>query len=85
MTVIKPVSDLRNYPSVLEETKDGNIVYLTRNGRGAYVIMETSEFKEYLKDRTSMKLMSELSKAKVSGYISAEDEKSHFRDRINEL
>ncbi|MBR5340832.1 MAG: hypothetical protein IK151_02780 [Erysipelotrichaceae bacterium] len=85
MTVIRPVSDLRNYPSVLEETKDGNIVYLTKNGRGAYVIMETSEFKEYLKDRASMKLMSELSKAKVSGYISAEDVKNHFRDRINEL
>ena len=85
MTVIRPVSDLRNYSSVLEDVKDGNIVYLAKNGKETYVIMETSEFKEYLKDRASMQLMSELSKAKVSGYISAEDVKNHFRDRINEL
>ena len=85
MTVIRPVSDLRNYSSVLEDVKDGNIVYLAKNGKETYVIMEIAEFKEYLKDRASLQLMSELSKAKTSDYISAEDVKNHFRDRINEL
>ena len=31
MIVIRPVSDLRNYPTVLEVVDNGNHVYLTKN------------------------------------------------------
>ena len=32
MPLIKPVSDLRNYPEVLKDVKSGSPVYLTKNG-----------------------------------------------------
>lgn len=38
MPTIAPVSDLRNYGSVLEKVSEGSSVYLTRNGHGAYSI-----------------------------------------------
>jgi len=38
MVNISPVSDLRNYNSVLEKVSPGFPVYLTVNGRGRYAI-----------------------------------------------
>lgn len=43
MPNIKPISDLRNYTEVLKEVKKDQLVYLTRNGRGAYAIVEIGE------------------------------------------
>ena len=85
MTIIRPVSDLRNYPSVLEDLKDNGVVYLTKNGRGAYVIMEMAEFEEYTKERASVRLLSELNEAESSGYVSAEEMENHFKERMNDL
>ena len=44
MPTILPVSDLRNYNDVLRCCRDGEIVYLTKNGRGKYVLMEISDY-----------------------------------------
>lgn len=44
MTTILPISDLRNYGEVLSQVDTGNPVYLTRNGRGAYVISKIDDF-----------------------------------------
>ena len=43
MPVIKPISDLRNYPSVLRDVQPGSPVYLTKNGRGCYAIVDISD------------------------------------------
>ena len=43
MPNIKPISDLRNYTEVLKEVSTNQPVYLTRNGRGAYAIVEVDE------------------------------------------
>ena len=40
MPIIKPVSDLRNYPEVLKSVGEGTPVYLTKNGTGRYVLMD---------------------------------------------
>jgi len=40
MPNIKPVSDLRNYTEVLNDICSGSPVYLTKNGRGRYVIQD---------------------------------------------
>ena len=85
MTIIRPVSDLRNYPSVLKETDNGSVVYLTKNGRGAYVLMKIAEFEEYCEDKASLQLMSELLQAKSSSYVTSEDVVNYFKDKINEL
>ena len=44
MPIIKPVSDLRNYPKVLEDVGPGSPVYLTKNGRGVYAIVDLHDY-----------------------------------------
>ena len=64
MPSIMPVSDLRNYTEVLKCLAIGNPVFLTKNGRGKYVLLE---MEDYEKNQASMKLMSELAKGRKSG------------------
>ena len=70
MPNIKPVSDLRNYNEVLRDIAVGEPVFLTKNGRGRYAIVDMEEFE---KTQATLKLMSELAKgeasAKKKGYI----------------
>ena len=49
MAKISPVSDLRNYNSVLENVSYGSPVYLTVNGRGRYTIRDIAEDDEFEK------------------------------------
>jgi prevent-host-death family protein len=44
MPLIKPVSDLRNYPEVLKGVKVGQPVYLTKNGKGRYVLIDIEDY-----------------------------------------
>ena len=44
MPVIKPISDLRSYNAVLNDVELGVPVFLTKNGRGRYVIMDIDEY-----------------------------------------
>ena len=41
---IKPISDLRNYNVVLRDCRNGAPVFLTKNGRGKYVIMDAEQY-----------------------------------------
>lgn len=45
MPNIKPVSDLRNYNEVLRDISVGEPVFLTKNGRGRYVIIDMEEMR----------------------------------------
>ena len=44
MPTILPISDLRNYTDVLNRVDIDKPVYLTRNGRGTYVITKLDDF-----------------------------------------
>ena len=57
MPNIKPVSDLRNYNEVLSDIAVGEPVFLTKNCRGRYAILD---MKEYEKLHAELKLISEL-------------------------
>jgi len=48
-TIIRPVSDLRDYNKVLKECVNGEPVLLTKNGRGAFVVMSVEEYDKMLK------------------------------------
>ncbi len=63
MPNIKPVSDLRNYNEVLRDIAVGEPVFLTKNGRGKYAIVDMEEFE---KTKAVIKLMSELSRGEQS-------------------
>jgi prevent-host-death family protein len=64
MPAIKPVSDLRNYSEVLRDIAVGEPVFLTKNGRGRYVILD---MEDYEKTQAGIKLMVELTKGRRSG------------------
>lgn len=88
MPNIAPVSDLRNYGSVLEKVAAGSPVYLTRNGRGAYSIRDMEDEENFEKAEAMIQLMCELNagirSAEEEGWISEEDFRNHFKDRRNE-
>jgi prevent-host-death family protein len=63
MPTIKPVSDLRNYSEVLRSCQVGEPVFLTKNGRGRYVLLD---IQEYEKQKAVIKLLSKLSEAEDS-------------------
>lgn len=85
MPNIKPISDLRNYTEVLQDVAVGAPVFLTKNGRGRYAIVDIQDFE---KAQATLKLMSELAKGRRSGetegYLTPENMRAHFRARANE-
>ena len=94
MPNIKPISDLRNYATVLETVQVGKPLYLTKNGRGCYTVLNIDEEEEqrvksekYDRMQAQLRLMCELSEGRRSGeeegWISSEDVRSHFRARAN--
>ncbi len=60
MPNIKPVSDLRNYNEVLKGITVGEPVFLTKNGRGRFAILD---IEEYEKNEATIKLLSKLIEA----------------------
>ena len=59
MPSILPVSDLKNYGEVLSRCDGGSPVYLTRNGRGRYVIQSLDD---YERQQATIRLLAELSR-----------------------
>lgn len=64
MPNIKPISDLRNYSEVLRDVSVGEPVFLTKNGRGRYAIVD---MRDYEKTLATLRLMNELEKGRISG------------------
>ncbi len=64
MPNIMPVSDLRNYNEVLKNVSVDEPVFLTKNGRGRYAIVD---IEQYERREAIIKLMSELSAGEKSG------------------
>ena len=61
MPNIKPISDLRNYSDVLHDVAVGAPVFLTKNGRGRYAILDIQDFE---KTQAIIRLMNELAKGR---------------------
>ena len=48
MPNIKPISDLRNYSEVLRDVTIDSPVFLTKNGRGRYAIMDIQDYERVM-------------------------------------
>ena len=85
MPKIKPISDLRNYNKVLRDVSVGEPVFLTKNGRGRYALVDIAD---YEKTHATIKLISELNKGRKSGeekgWVLHEDVKAHFEGKAYE-
>lgn len=73
---IKPISDLKNYGKVLQEVTNGEPVFLTKNGRGKYVIID---IEDYDKLKASLEVVENLKDAEASGTVDIETAKKRFR------
>ena len=81
---IKPISDLRNYSEVLHDVAVGSPVFLTKNGRGKYAILD---IQDYEKTQATLKLMGELAVGRKSGetegWLTPENVRAHFEERAH--
>ena len=77
MPNIKPVSDLRNYNEVLRDVAIKEPVFLTKNGRGRYALVDMLDYERM---QATIRLLSELSKgeksAKENGWLSIDEVES---------
>ena len=82
MPCILPVSDLRNYNEVLQNVSEESPVFLTKNGRGCYVVIDIKEYERMvaalklqkaLADKgitaTELSRLSGVGKSDISNYI----------------
>ena len=63
MPSIVPISDLKNYSEVLRSCDNGATVYLTKNGRGKYVVQSLGEYERL---QATVKLLAELGRGAES-------------------
>ncbi len=77
MPNIKPISELRNYSSVVNEVKYGSRVYLTKNGYGQIVMVDMKELDEMEKELALYRFKLEMEKGERSfiedGTVSSDD------------
>ena len=82
MPNIIPISDLRDYSSVLDSVAVSSPVYLTKDGRGCYAIVDIAEQEEYEKAKAALQLMCELDKGRQSGEEQGWTDLSEVRRRF---
>ena len=79
MPKIMPLSNLRNYNTVLEHVTAERPVVLTKNGRGRYAVVDISAFERL---NAELKLVTALVEGEAcaarSGWVSARDAKRRF-------
>ncbi|WP_127850173.1 type II toxin-antitoxin system Phd/YefM family antitoxin [Lacticaseibacillus hulanensis] len=75
MMNIKPISDLRNYNKVLDEVKPNQPVFLTKNGRGRYALVDLEQY-DYL--QASTELLARLQHAEKGKYFTSDEIKKEF-------
>ena len=78
MPGILPVSDLRNYNEVLKNCQVGEPVFLTKNCRGRFVVMD---IEDYEREEAEKKLLEKLQEAEATvkdgnGWLSLEELKA---------
>ena len=84
MPMIKPVSELRNYPEVLRHVGVGTPVYLTKNGTGCYALIDIAD---YAMVEAAGRLSNELMRGRLSGeaqgWIAKDAMRRHFKRHGN--
>lgn len=63
MPHILPISDLRNYNEVLKNCQVGEPVFLTKNGRGRFVLLD---IEDYEREQAEKKLLMKLHEAEAA-------------------
>lgn len=85
MANIRPVSDLKDYDSILNKVSAGSPVFLTKDGHGAYSIHDIKDEEDFEKAEAMIKLLCELNAGLQSvekdGWLSEEEVKAKLNKR----
>ena len=85
MPNIKPISELRNYSMLLENVAPGEPVYLTRNGHGAYALVDISDQEDYIQTKAALQFMCEMNKGmkagEENGWLTAQQVRARLKER----
>lgn len=75
MACIVPVSDLRNYNEVLKNCQVGEPVFLTKNGRGRFVLLDIADYEKNQAERKLYKSLrvAESSVADGKGWLTLDE------------
>ena len=82
MPNILPVSDLRNYNEVLKNCSVGEPVFLTKNGRGKFVVMD---IEDYERDKAEKKLLMKLQEAEPLKMVVGKMDANEMYERLSDL
>lgn len=89
MINIKPISELRNYSALLESVSPGEPVYLTRNGHGAYALVDIADQEDYLQIKAALRFMCEMNKGmqagEEQGWLTADQVRERLKERRHAL
>ena len=82
MPSILPVSDLRNYNEVLKHCQVGEPVFLTKNGRGRFVVLDMEDYERSIAERKLLMMLKEAEEAVKDGenWLSLEELKKVMED-----
>lgn len=82
MPSILPVSDLRNYNEVLKNCQVGEPVFLTKNGRGRFVVLDIEDYEKSQAEKKLLAKLQEAEEAVADGkkWMSLEDLKSAMEE-----
>ena len=87
MPSIMPISDLRNYTEVLKEVDNKNRVYLTRNGHGAYALIDIADQEEFIQTKAALQFMCEMNNGmragEEQGWLTADEVKVRLKEHFH--
>ncbi len=85
MPNIKPISELRNYSTLLESVVPGDPIYLTRNGHGAYALVDIADQEEFIQTKAALQFMCEMNKGmragEEQGWLTADEVRARLKER----
>ena len=85
MPNIKPITELRNYSALLESVAPGDPIYLTRNGHGAYALVDIADQEEFIQTKAALQFMSEMNKGmragEEQGWLTADEVRARLKER----
>lgn len=89
MPNIKPISELRNYSSLLESIAPGDPIYLTRNGHGAYALVDIEDQEDYIRTKAALRFMCEMNRGmqagEEQGWLTADQVRARLKERCHAM
>ena len=83
MPTIMPVTDLRNYGEVLNRVSPGRPVFLTRNRRGRYAVVDIDDWDDIEASRALVAALDRGRASATEGTSTFADARAHLAERMS--